>query len=95
MTDGYFIYMTVSDDAAHPTVRSLFRHLKEDPRLGVINQLDIIPEAEANEIVETLDYACGALLGACYAFGEAMEGSKAAPEVKERMSEWERLNKLR
>lgn len=78
--DGYIIYMTVSDDAAHPTVRSLSRHIKEGSELGVINQLDIIPPADPEEVIETIDFGCGALLGACYAFGEVRGGSRAAPE---------------
>jgi len=92
MSVGYIIYMTVSDDAAHPTVRSLSRHIKEGPEPGVI---DIIARAGPEEVIETIDFACGALLGACYAFGEAMGGSRAAPEVKERLAELGRLKELR
>ena len=91
MSNGYLIYMTASDDAAHPTVRSLSRHTREEQEPGVISALDVIAPTDPAELIETIDFACGALLGACYAFGETMGGSIAAPEVKERLAEWEQL----
>lgn len=94
IANGYIIYMTVSDDAAHPTVRSLSRHLREGPESGIITGLNISLPVDEEEVIETLDFACGALIGGCYAFSETMGGSRAAREVKERLAEMERLKGL-
>lgn len=91
LSQGYIIYMTASGDAAHPTITALNRHIVEGPVAGIIDQLNIIPVADQDEVAQTLEFTCGALLGACYAVGETLGGSRAAPEVKERLSEFQRL----
>jgi hypothetical protein len=94
ISDGYHIYMQVSADAAHPTITSLSRHVLRDQETGFIDELNIAPDPEAEELLETIDYACGALIGVCYGLGEILGGSLAAPEIKARLSELRKLKGL-
>jgi hypothetical protein len=77
---GYIFYAQISADAGHPTVTSLNRHLVETLKWG--NALSILPRTDSDEPIETISYACNALLGACFAAGEVLGGSMEAPEVK-------------
>lgn len=94
LSEGYLIYMTVSADAAHPTLTSLNRHILENPKTGVIDQLNITASVTPEELVGTIDFGCGALLGACYGVGETLGGSFAAGEVRQRLTEHRRLKGL-
>jgi hypothetical protein len=89
---GYVIYAQVSEDAAHPTVTSLSRHIVEGPGGS---QFSIIPTIEDDEPEDTINFTCGALLGACFATGEVLGGSRAAPDVKLRLEEIEVLQGLK
>jgi hypothetical protein len=86
---GYIFYAQVSDDAAHPTITSLRRHVVETLKWG--NTISIFPKIDNDEPVETISYACNALLGACYAAGEMLGKTVVAPEVRKLGDELLRL----
>jgi hypothetical protein len=77
---GYIFYAQISADAGHPTITSLNRHLVETLKWGTA--LSILPRIDSAEPIETISYACNALIGACFAAGEILGGSVEAPEVK-------------
>lgn len=85
IAQGYIIYSVVSEDAAHPTLMSLSRHVAAAEG-G--NMFSIVPTlVEEGEIEDTIIFTCAALLGACYATGEVLGRTLVAPEVKKRMDE--------
>ena len=90
LSSGYIIYLTASADAAHPTITALGRHLPED-KTGFSQELHIVAPVEDEEALMTVDFLCGALLGACYGVGEVLGGSRVAPEVKARAEEYQQI----
>ena len=80
-SQAYVIYSQVSSDSAHPTISSLSRYILEH-HAGEINELNIPPAIEEDEIFETISFICSALLGACYATGEVLGKTLAAADVR-------------
>jgi hypothetical protein len=80
LRDGYLIYSQLSADAAHPTVTSLSRHVgyseTNDEAL-----VDVVPVPKDVEVIMTLDWACNAMLGACVAVNEILDGTPAGQKL--------------
>jgi hypothetical protein len=73
--DVYLFYSQLSSDAAHISITSLDRHV----RMRDDNVLDLIPEASVteHEVVETLDFACTALMAVCVGANQLVGGTPA------------------
>lgn len=71
--DPYIFYKVLSNDAAHPTVTSLSHYITWD---GDDTEwaLSAKPELDPDEIEETLEFACGVMLGVTVAVNEAVGG---------------------
>jgi hypothetical protein len=67
MKNAYIFYSFLSGDAAHISISALDRHVAEKEDGG----LDLFPAApvRGEEVAETLDFACQALLGVCVGVG--------------------------
>ena len=77
---GYAFYAQLSADAAHPTIEALYRHL-ERSRDGDKAVMKIhVDRVDAAEILETVNYACDALIGVAV-YANAMLGSPDNPEL--------------
>jgi hypothetical protein len=73
LKSSYLIYSKLSGDAAHPSILALKRHLVRFTENGEeVVGLDINPPERGNEIAETLDLACNAMVGACVATNQIL-----------------------
>jgi hypothetical protein len=70
LKQSYLIYSKLSSEAAHPSIIALKRHLvsEEDGTRGI----DVDPPEAGNELAETLDLACNAMIGACVAANQIL-----------------------
>jgi Family of unknown function (DUF5677) len=72
---AYVMYRALSNDAAHPSAKSLSRHVREDVDAGVTVCGD--PQWEdAEEDLDTWDLGCGVLLMVCIATNEILKSEK-------------------
>jgi hypothetical protein len=73
LKQSYLIYSKLSGDAAHPSILALKRHLVRfvENREQVMG-LDVNPPERGNELSETLDLACNAMIGACVATNQIL-----------------------
>ena len=67
--DAYLIYSQISDDAAHPSISSLNRHIQVK---GKQAELVFVPPASANELSDTLMWACNGMIGGCVSCSELL-----------------------
>jgi hypothetical protein len=68
LKQSYLLYSKLSSDAAHPTILALRRHLVRFIENGEqVLGLDISPPQHGTELVDTVDLACNAMIGACVA----------------------------
>jgi hypothetical protein len=58
--ESYIAYSQFSGDAAHPTLTALKRHLSQENQTAVF---DVAPQPKEDELDETLQLACIALIG--------------------------------
>jgi uncharacterized protein DUF5677 len=73
LKQSYLLYSKLSGDAAHPTIIALKRHLVRFEENGErVLGLDVNPPERGNEIVETIDLACNAMIGACVAANQIL-----------------------
>ena len=72
LKQSYLLYSKLSGDAAHPSVIALKRHLVRFEENGEqVIGLDVSPRG-GNEIVETIDLACSAMVGVCVAANQIL-----------------------
>jgi hypothetical protein len=79
LSEGYLIYTQLSADAAHPTLTSLSRHIGQTKNGEKL--IDVVPTPRDRELIETLDWACNAILGACSAVNEILGGTPAGQQL--------------
>ena len=94
VSHGYAIYMQLSADAAHPSIISLSRHVLRNAQTDDVDEFNVAPIPDPLEVIDTIDFACGALLGLCFGTGEVLGGSDVALEIKQRMTELRQLKGL-
>lgn len=75
--DVYILYSQLSSDAAHPSVAALNRHIvpSDDSDHPEMRGLDVLPPPRPEEIDDTLELACMALLGACVGTSQLLGGT--------------------
>jgi hypothetical protein len=67
------IYSKLSADAAHPSVLALKRYLVRLIEDGEqVMGLDITPPETGVELMDTIDLACNAMIGACVAANQIL-----------------------
>ncbi len=90
LKDGYIFYSQLSSDAAHPSASSLQRYIDRDED----KELRLRPDAgmRATEVVETIEYACNALLGVSVGANELAQGSPAGKEPWNLADEYQSLS---
>jgi hypothetical protein len=70
---SYLLYSKLSSDAAHPSILALRRHLVQFVENGEqVMGLDVDPPERANELNDTIDLACNAMIGACVAANQML-----------------------
>ncbi len=77
IADGYIFYNVLSNDAAHPSATSLSRHISwEGTGEDAEWTISASPIADLDEVDETLELACGVMLGVAVAVNEAVGGTE-------------------
>lgn len=80
---AYLVYSKLSGDASHPSILALKRHLvRFEENGGQVVGLDVHPLERGNEITDTLDLACNAMIGACVAVNQILGGLSVNDEVR-------------
>jgi hypothetical protein len=92
LENAYFFYSLLSDDAGHPSLRSLQRYLIqfEEPGRTVL-EVNCDPPPKESEIVETLAFACNAVIGACGGVNDILGGTPAGQELGKIADEYNAL----
>ena len=83
MKQGYLIYSQLSGDAAHPSITALKRHLlivQEDGEN--VACLDVQPVERGEEIADTIDIACNAVLGVLVGVNQLLDVADARELVR-------------
>jgi hypothetical protein len=80
LADGYLLYSQLSADAAHPTVTSLNRHVGHENGEAIV---DVAPAPGEQEIVQTWDWACNAMLGVCVGVNQVLGGTPAGQGLRQ------------
>lgn len=94
LADAYHIYAQLCEDAAHANINSISRHvqIKRSP-----NESDItvcaIAKLRPNEGLETLDFACGALMAVCVGVNQILGGTPAGASMEGLWQEYKTLQK--
>jgi hypothetical protein len=88
--EGYIIYNVLSNDAAHPSITSLDRHILS---MGRGNwTISANPPINQNESIQTLQLACSAILGMCVAFYEVFGGGETGETLASIGEDFTRLS---
>ena len=90
---AYLLFMQLSADAAHPTIRALKRHLVQTVENGErVLGLDIHPVERGAEVADTVNTACNAVLGVCVAVNQILGGTAANELLNKLFAEYEAMN---
>ena len=77
---SYLFYSQLSADAAHPSITALKRHrVKIEEEGGWILGLEFQPIEVGNEVADTVNIACNAVLGVCVCVNQILGETSAAP----------------
>jgi hypothetical protein len=76
---AYLWYKQLSSDAAHPSLESLQRHITKNPDGSYL--ISVEPEPKDKELVDTMEYACQALLGVIVAANQIVGPTKAGERL--------------
>ena len=95
LKDAYVIYGQLSSDAAHPSAESLSRYItrnkvSEEESVLTVNAL---PEPEYAEVLQTLEFACSALLGICVGANQIIGGLPSGKKLEPMFEEFLALRK--
>jgi hypothetical protein len=84
------LYSKLSSDAAHPSILALKRHLVRFVENGEqVMGLDVSPPERGTELVDTLDLACNAMIGACVAANQILGHLPAVnPDLQKLFTEY-------
>jgi hypothetical protein len=93
LRQSYLLYSKLSGDAAHPSILALKRHLVRFEENGEqVVGLDVNPPEKGNEIAETINLACNAMIGACVAANQILDGLSVNDEVRRLFVEYDKLS---
>jgi hypothetical protein len=86
-------YRQLSRDAAHPTFTSLNRYVRRFVEDGEkVRGLDADPVVNDSELSQTMNWACVAIIGACVAANQIVEGTPAGQQLLQIADEWQALS---
>ena len=90
MLTGYLIYMQLSNDAAHPSITSLDRHVLIQG--GQAESL-FVPSASAQELSDTLMSACLGIIGICVACSQLLQNARLNADIEALAEEYAKIAK--
>jgi hypothetical protein len=90
---AYLIYSKLSGDAAHPSILALKRYVVRFVENGEqVLGLDVDPPEKGTEIADTLNLACNAMIGACVAVNQVLDGLSVNDEIRKMFIEYGELS---
>jgi hypothetical protein len=90
---AYLVYSKLSGDSAHPSIFALKRHLVRFEENGErFIGLDVNPLEKRTEISDTLNLACNAMIGACVAVNQILDGLSVNDEIRKMFIEYGELS---
>jgi hypothetical protein len=95
LKDAYIIYGQLSSDAAHPSAESLSRYIireKVSEQESILT-LNALPEPKHAEMLQTLQFACNALLGVCVGTNQIIGGLPSGKRLESMFEEFLALRK--
>jgi Family of unknown function (DUF5677) len=89
--EAFVIYRVLGTDAAHPSITSLDRHLRDDGEdvITLVSEPPVLPE----EMIETLDFCCSALLSVCVAVNAILGGTGAGSQLPSLLDDYKRISR--
>lgn len=89
--DAYLIYSQLSDDAAHPSISSLNRHIRVK---GGQAALIFAPPATDEELSDTFMWACNGMIGVCVSCSELLREARVNADMAALAVEYGKLANL-
>ncbi len=87
------VYRQLSSDAGHPSITSLNRYyirkVEEDGE--TVRGIDVAPPPKEDELSQTLDWACEAMLKVCVEVNDILEGATAGQKLWAILDEYQAL----
>jgi hypothetical protein len=94
LQDAYHIYAQLCEDAAHVNIESISRHIKIKRRATKTDiTVSAIATLRPKESLETLDFACGAMLPTCVGVNQMVGGTPAGVAMRDLWNEYKALQK--
>lgn len=95
LKDSYIIYGQLSSDAAHPSAESLSRHTVRNKVSDDETEITILgdPKVRADELNQTLEFACGAYVGVCVGMNQILGGLPSGPALAALFDQFDVLRK--
>jgi hypothetical protein len=96
LKDAYIVYGQLSSDAAHPSVESLSRYISRTKVSETETMMNIhaLPDPEPAEVLQTLEFACNALLGVCVGANQIIGGLPSGKQLAPMFEEYLALRKI-
>lgn len=89
---AYLFYSQLSADAAHPSLLALKRHLVRHVEDGEqVLGIDVSPVNIGDEIAQTVDIACNAMLGTCVGVNQMLGRTSLSARIRDAFEEYEVL----
>ena len=89
---AYLIYSQLSADAGHPTFSSLNRYICRFEEDGAtVRGIDIAPPPKEDDLIQTLDWACSAMIGVCVGANQILEGTPTGQRLLAIADEYQAL----
>jgi len=93
---SYIFYAQLSSDAAHPSIDALNRYIVSSMEDGeTIRGFDVEPVLRPNEIADTINLACLAVIGVFVGVNEILGGTAGGQQLSKIADEYTRLTEER
>jgi hypothetical protein len=89
LKNAYLWYKQLSSDAAHPSLEALTRHITKEANGGLL--VSVEPVASEKDILDTIEWACQALMGVIVGANQIAGPVKAGEKLPALCDEFIRL----
>lgn len=93
LKDSYVVYTQLSSDAAHPSAESLSRYITRTRVSDTETTLNVnaLPSPEEEELLQTLEFMCNALLAICVGTNQIIGGLPSGKQLPPMFEEFTAL----
>lgn len=89
---GYLYYSQLSADAAHPSLTALGRHDGEG-NSSEDRVIEAVPPVKLDEVIQTMDFACNAMLALGIGLNQILEGTPAGAQFNQLADRYQAIPK--